>query len=379
MRRVRQWGWRRAGQCMQIVRLAIVVSFVVASAAPGRAVEPASTELVCPAPISTCQSDAEPACPTGYRCTCVPSCPTCRDCAAQVCVPDINKHCRTACDCPPGLTCDDGRCAAGLTPVFCCESERCPVGQQCQHGDGRPDRCGQQCQTACDCEPGLGCFDGQCIAGFAPVFCCEGDQCSAGQQCQHRDGRQDRCGQTCTTQAWRCDNTGSSCGQDRVCTCSAACPDCENCGPGVCMPSGSPTPYNCSADGGCSRPGDRCLCVASCPECDDCQLSVCVPSCDPMCDRRQRISSKRIDRVIDLTRQCRNDTECVIVDDSSACRKGCGAAINQRYSERVKKLIDYLDQRYCATFGTDGCAAPQVGCAKAERAACVSGQCTAVP
>jgi hypothetical protein len=98
-----------------------------------------------------------------------------------------------------------------------------------------------------------------------------------------------------------------------------------------------------------------------------------------MCDRRQRISSKRIDRVIELTRQCRNDAECMMVDDSSACRKGCGAAVNQRYGERVKKLIDYLDQRYCATFATDGCAAPQARCAKAERAACVSGQCTAVP
>jgi len=363
---------------MQRVRLAfglsaVLIGLVMSSA---YAVEPTKSGLVCPAPVSTCQTrpDGDASCPTGYRCACVPSCPTCRDCAAQVCVPELSKQCRTACDCSPGLMCDEGRCVAGFAPVFCCESDRCPIGQQCQHADGRTDRCGKQCQTACDCEPGLGCFDGQCIAGFAPVFCCEGDQCPGDQQCQHRDGRQDRCGQACVTQAWRCDNPGGQCGQDRVCSCSASCPTCEDCGPGVCLPHGSPTPYKCSADGDCSQPGDRCLCVSSCPECDDCALSVCVPGCDPMCDRRQRISSKRIDRVVDLTRQCRSDSECVQVDTSSACRGTCGAWVNQRYAERVKKLIDYLDQRYCATFQADGCSMTAPKCA-AQRGVCVDGLC----
>src|SRR4029450_10836295 len=100
----------------------------------------------------------------------------------------------------------------------------------------------QQTPTSCDCDAGLRCFDGQCIAGCAPVFCCESDQCPADQQCQHRDGRQDRCGQTCTTQAWRCENPGGSCEQDRVCACSASCPGCEDCGPGVCLPRGTATP-----------------------------------------------------------------------------------------------------------------------------------------
>lgn len=366
---------------MEVVRLALALVVTVVGLVPAvRAAEPAKADLICPAPISTCQeqADAPAKCPTGYRCACVPSCPTCRDCAAQVCVPELSKHCRTACDCSPGLMCDDGRCIAGFAPVFCCESDRCPVGQQCQHRDGRLDRCGQQCQTACDCEPGLGCFDGQCIAGVAPVFCCEGDQCVLGQQCQHRDGRQDRCGQACPTQAWRCDNPGGACEQDRVCACTASCPDCEDCGPGVCLPRGGSTPYRCSADSGCTRPGDRCLCVSSCPECDDCAASVCVPSCDPMCDRRKRISSRRIDRVVDLTRQCHSDADCVLVDTSSSCRPTCGAWVNVRYVERVKKLIDYLDQRYCATFQTEGCPTEAQRCSE-QRGVCIEGQCSGVP
>ena len=96
-----------------------------------------------------------------------------------------------------------------------------------------------------------------------------------------------------------------------------------------------------------------------------------------MCDRRQRISSKRIDRVTELTRQCRSDAECVSVDTGSACRNTCGGWVNQRYALRVKKLIDYLDQRYCATFAADGCPKAAVRCPK-QHGACVDGLCTGV-
>jgi hypothetical protein len=354
---------------------------VVVAAGPLRALETPRTDGLCPAPISTCQVDAasdEASCPDGYRCACVPSCPTCRDCAAQVCVPEPSKPCQTACDCSPGLACDGGRCVAGSAPVFCCEADRCPIGQQCEHRDGTADRCGQQCETACDCEPGLGCFDGQCIAGFAPVYCCDGEQCPAGQQCQHRDGRHERCGETCLTQLWRCDHPGSGCGPDRTCTCSAACPGCEDCGPGVCVPPGTSAPYRCGTDGTCSRPDDRCLCVSSCPDCDDCALSVCVPGCDPMCARRERIASKRIDRVVELTRQCHSDADCAHVDTSTACRATCGAWVNRRYAERIGRLIAYVDQRYCATYRADQCPFTTPRCA-AERGACLQGLCSAAP
>jgi hypothetical protein len=97
-----------------------------------------------------------------------------------------------------------------------------------------------------------------------------------------------------------------------------------------------------------------------------------------MCARRQRISSRRIDRVIDLTRQCNSDADCVQVDTSSGCRSTCGAFVNQRYADRIKRLLAYLDQRYCATFAGDGCGRAETLCAT-QQAACVEQRCTAVP
>jgi hypothetical protein len=113
---------------------------------------------ICSPPISVCNvgpiildgTDASrpdifpppPLCPEGYTCTCVPSCPECDDCAAEVCVRSGDRDCRTACDCPSGLGCFDGRCIAGFAPVYCCDAGPCPQGQQCQHSDGNMDFCG---------------------------------------------------------------------------------------------------------------------------------------------------------------------------------------------------------------------------------------------
>ena len=97
-----------------------------------------------------------------------------------------------------------------------------------------------------------------------------------------------------------------------------------------------------------------------------------------MCDRRERISSRRIDRLVAISRQCRRDSDCVAVDVDSGCRSTCGAFVNQRYSDRIKRWVAYLDQRYCATFSADACGKQQVHCGQ-QRGACVDGQCTAVP
>jgi len=86
----------------------------------------------------------------------------------------------------------------------------------------------------------------------------------------------------CAQQLWACSAT-TSCGSDRVCRCTAACPSCENCGqPNVCVPAKTDSVYQCGAAGTCSRPGDRCFCVSSCPSCDDCVASVCAPACEPI-------------------------------------------------------------------------------------------------
>ncbi len=70
---------------------------------------------------------------------------------------------------------------------------------------------------------------------------------------------------------------------ERFCQCVSSCPVCDDCGlPGVCVSTGTPQLYRCSAEGTCSLPGDRCVCVPSCPDCRDCAQQVCVPSCDPV-------------------------------------------------------------------------------------------------
>ncbi|MFQ5514050.1 MAG: hypothetical protein ACE5FG_06380 [Myxococcota bacterium] len=308
---------------------------------------------VCPAPISTCRileidpnlplpldpSLASPEvlpiplipCPPGYECVCVPSCPRCDDCAAQVCV-EAKAECRTACDCPPGL----------------------------------------------------GCFDGRCIAGFAPVYCCDSDVCPAGQQCQHRDGSMGRCKPPCVDELWLCDPTlgpsGDGCGPDRVCSCTASCPFCEDCGPPVCLPPGAPTPYRCGPEGGCARPGDHCVCASSCPGCDDCALAVCVPDhcSDPRCEERLRESSERIRLVVRLTNRCHDSRECVRINTSTRCRGTCGAWVNRRHADRARAKIRAIDELICASYQEDGCPFATPACLH-ERGVCVRGHCIGVP
>ena len=103
-----------------------VVTFVLVLVLAGvsSAEAEAMDSEMCPAPISICHpfdtADAlvtpAPGCPPGSICTCVPSCPTCLDCPVQVCIPGGTSECRTACDCPTGLGCFDGRCIAGIAP-----------------------------------------------------------------------------------------------------------------------------------------------------------------------------------------------------------------------------------------------------------------------
>jgi hypothetical protein len=107
-------------------------------------------------------------------------------------------------------------------------------------------------------------------------------------------------------------------------------------------------------------------------------MHVCVPNCDAMCDRRLRLSSKRADRIVSLTRQCRVDGDCVRVDMATSCRNSCATFVNARYAQRIQRFIDYLDQRYCATYRDDGCPADEPTACGEERAACVNGQCTGV-
>jgi len=245
------------------------------------------------------------------------------------------------------------------------------------------DRCPPppECRTACDCAPGLGCFEGKCIAGFAPVFCCEGEQCPAGEQCQHKDGRMDRCLAACVDHAWLCRAAGQAdadCGDGRICACTASCPTCTDCGQPICVPPAAPPPYRCNNDGTCAQPGDRCICVSSCPACDDCALNVCVPACDKQCEERLHAVQQQIASAVERAGTCAADRDCVRIDTSRACAGTCGAAVNETYAAQVEDLIARLDKNLCTTYRADGCPFVTPRCA-ATRPACVEGRCASVP
>jgi hypothetical protein len=52
---------------------------------------------------------------------------------------------------------------------------------------------GATCTTACDCMPGLGCFNGTCTASNMPVYCCGSADCPSASVCQSSTGQYGRC------------------------------------------------------------------------------------------------------------------------------------------------------------------------------------------
>jgi hypothetical protein len=55
---------------------------------------------------------------------------------------------------------------------------------------------GATCNTACDCQPGLGCFNNQCTTGTAAVYCCSSSTCPSGAGCQDSTGMFQLCPST---------------------------------------------------------------------------------------------------------------------------------------------------------------------------------------
>lgn len=153
----------------------------------------------------------------------------------------LTPGCKTHCDCTQGLMCvlqgGMGSCVAATKPVWCCDKEGCPVGESCTDQSGNAgtcpaaatdcekkggycsiqgkacssgyqvsaDSCGpilsrmcclpttKQCKVDCDCTQGLLCASGQCIAGFAPAWCCDKSGCPKGQRCTDSNGNAGTC------------------------------------------------------------------------------------------------------------------------------------------------------------------------------------------
>ncbi|MEE2643639.1 MAG: hypothetical protein VYD19_01790, partial [Myxococcota bacterium] len=105
----------------------------------------------------------------------------------------LGDRCQSACDCDPGFSCAAGRCILRADPVFCCD-QACPPGAACETPEGTPGLCEESpCETACDCSPGLACLAGRCTLGATPVFCCNSERCPFDADCEDLRGRLGLC------------------------------------------------------------------------------------------------------------------------------------------------------------------------------------------
>jgi hypothetical protein len=107
-------------------------------------------------------------------------------------------------------------------------------------------------------------------------------------------------------------------------------------------------------------------------------MSLCVPSCDTRCDERRSMAMNRIERVMNHTRPCVSDADCVRVDTGTGCQGTCGAWVHKRFAKRAQKFVEHVDQRYCTDYRADGCAFATPRC-QGEVPACIRGQCIGQP
>lgn len=181
----------------------------------------------------TCTGRCE--CPQGQRCIdgkCVisgapayccdrDSCPqgaACVDSNGKSGLCGLRTSCKHPCDCPQKNACVDGLCTATNSPVYCCEKSGCVPGKAClslRSGKGVCGGEGTPCVSACDCQGGLSCINGQCTKGQKPVYCCDSPNCPQGAACESKKGGKSTCGTTSTC-ASACDcPSGQACNQGR--------------------------------------------------------------------------------------------------------------------------------------------------------------------
>ena len=185
---------------------------------------------LCPKGEICVKGHCEPPCGTGeFRCD-----------SGEVCVQGvcIDAACANK-DCPKGSVCRAGNC------VSPCDDVVCPYGASCRNGV-----CVDVCE-AVDCDPGFVCeartsSDGATLVGVCTSCDCRG--CGDGQTCAEHLCVDD----TCKTQT--CDAGAHCVAGACIDNCAdAACPKCEVCQTGACVPD--PNSSNGGGDGGNSANG----------------------------------------------------------------------------------------------------------------------------
>jgi len=89
----------------------------------------------------------------------------------------VGSACTTACDCTPGLACEQMMCVSRSEPVFCCESPTCTGDSLCQFSDGQVGQCSRADAggTPVDVDAGAtpnACTNTLCVRGLGGnAFC----------------------------------------------------------------------------------------------------------------------------------------------------------------------------------------------------------------
>ncbi|TNE52155.1 MAG: hypothetical protein EP343_01790 [Deltaproteobacteria bacterium] len=210
--------------------------------------------------------------------------------SGQICYNKSNQQsvcagstCTTSCDCPTqGQSCVRGRCVYSNPRIYCCSKSNCPSGNTCEDTNGKLGTCpGNACKTACDCNQGEDCRNGNCVRVSPPVYCCSKSNCRAGQACVKTDGTASTCPVQCKT---RCD-----CPQGQDCL-SGNCY--TRAGAYCCSKAGCPSGQAClTTSGQQSRcggsTGTSCKVRCDCPQGQECTNGTCVTSPFPVycCDK----------------------------------------------------------------------------------------------
>jgi hypothetical protein len=166
--------------------------------------------------------------------------------------------CSVTCDCPQGLACVDSECVSLGTPVWCCDKQGCPRGQQCLGANDQPDTCqgdpdpadggvrpdmgpgqiGDYCEMDGDCDQTMGfsCwerFEPPYIWGYCTLVDCV-PMCPTGSECIRFTGPPEviGCMEACQVEA--------------ECNSDAFCFPIPNAGFGVCIPDCRDDFYDCS-------------------------------------------------------------------------------------------------------------------------------------
>ncbi|MCB9644879.1 MAG: hypothetical protein H6728_17545 [Myxococcales bacterium] len=204
---------------------------------------------------------SKPGCPANFSCTNTNG--TTGRCPVQTCT--------SACNCNQGEDCRNGQCTRVFPPVYCCANTGCPTGSACINAQGQWSTCGGQpaCTSACDCNQGEDCYRGQCIRTSPATYCCEKTGCPAGTACVNSQNVTSVCpGVQCTTS---CDcNTGQACVRGRCVSTSPATYCCDK----TPCPSGN----TCEDKSGNIKtcPGPTCTTACDCNQGEDCRGGQCT-------------------------------------------------------------------------------------------------------